>query len=331
MDTRAVVLKSFEDRRRKYRREFNLARANFSEDAVHDLRVATRRLLALLALIHILAPEPDLKPLRKALKSQLDGLDQLRDSQVMLGEVKARASELSGLEPMRQELEIRVEKLLVRAQRSLGALTFVSTSNLNSRLLGLREYLSSQPQLGDPLAAADSAYAEVMHRYKTVDPADPASFHLLRVPFKKFRYTVEVVQPLVPSLEKAALTNLSNYQTLLGNVQDARVFLEALQHFAGEDITLPIVADGFPRIEDMPSAPGNEIMTPTDGIMTDTAVIEDRVAIEDTQTQPSIETAHHFYTKRLNDAVSEAFSSLANVESFWRSSPEQPFPWEKPT
>src|SRR5512139_3855888 len=138
MESRAILLKSLEDRRRKYRREFNLARADFSEEAVHDLRVATRRLLALLALLQVLAPEPAIKPLRRELKAQLDGLDELRDAQVMLGEVQEHLEELPGLAFFEEDLKARVQKLLGKAKRSMGRLTFSATSNLNARLLALR-------------------------------------------------------------------------------------------------------------------------------------------------------------------------------------------------
>lgn len=239
MDPRTVLLKSLEARRRRYRRDFNRARADFSEEAVHDLRVATRRLLAVLALLHTLTSDGDMKPLRRELKGQLDGLDHLRDAQVMLGEVVAHAEELPGLALFEQDLRARVDRQLEQARKTMGKMTFAATSNLNGRLLSLREWLRGQADVGDPLAVADAAYADVLSRRAAVDGAAPDSFHRLRVAFKKFRYTLEIVQPLVPGLEKAALQPLNDYQTMLGQVQDSRVLLQTMDQLAGNSETFP--------------------------------------------------------------------------------------------
>src|ERR1019366_952545 len=72
---------------RRYRKRLKRCQERFSEDAVHDVRVETRRLLSTLELLGAFIPERDVKKVRRTLKRHLDTFDQLRDTQVQLGYV----------------------------------------------------------------------------------------------------------------------------------------------------------------------------------------------------------------------------------------------------
>jgi len=237
MQPKQLLIKALDSRRQKYRQQFNRARADFSEEAVHDLRVATRRILALLDLLRLLAPELPLKPIRRELKAQLDSLDRLRDTQVMLVEVRERVQNLPSLAPFQTYLEHEEQLALAEARKSLGEMNFVAVSRLNSDLLGLRQQLLGRDAVRDPLSAADAAFATVLERFAAVQPAIPASFHSLRVAFKRFRYTVEIIHSLVPGFPRPNLKLMDEYQTALGRIQDAEVMLGALGQFPAQDST----------------------------------------------------------------------------------------------
>ena len=72
---------------RRYRKRLKRCQKRFSNEAVHDVRVETRRLLSTIELLGAFIPEPDIKKVRRALKRHLDTFDQLRDTQVQLGYV----------------------------------------------------------------------------------------------------------------------------------------------------------------------------------------------------------------------------------------------------
>ena len=78
------LAESFTDRWDTYRRNVKRCRHEFSEDAVHDVRVAARRLVAMLDIARSLEPHPRIQKVRRVLKRQLDDLDDLHDVQVML-------------------------------------------------------------------------------------------------------------------------------------------------------------------------------------------------------------------------------------------------------
>ena len=69
---------------RRYRKRLKLCQAHFSEEAVHDSRVETRRLLATVELLRVFIPEQAVRKVRRALKQHLDTFDELRDTQVQL-------------------------------------------------------------------------------------------------------------------------------------------------------------------------------------------------------------------------------------------------------
>ena len=72
-----VLIASMDERWKRYRAELKRCQRDFSEEAVHDLCVATRRLLAVMDICRTLDPHPRVQKVRRALKNQLDALDDL--------------------------------------------------------------------------------------------------------------------------------------------------------------------------------------------------------------------------------------------------------------
>src|SRR5207248_1790604 len=67
-----------------YQKGLSQCQEKLSEDAIHDLRVETRRLLATLALLGDFLPASRRKKIECGLKQHLDEFDDLRDTQVGL-------------------------------------------------------------------------------------------------------------------------------------------------------------------------------------------------------------------------------------------------------
>jgi CHAD domain-containing protein len=235
MKANELLTKSLNVRRRKYRQELDRLYAGFSEEAVHDLRVATRRLLALIDLIRTLDRRAPVRVLRRDLKGQLDHLDPLRDAQVMLHEIGGSIAELSAARPFLDSLAARERELLAKARISFGERRFAQIGHLSGCLETLSGYLNGAVSLGDPRSALDKAYARVVKRASAVDPAKPQSFHRLRISVKRFRYGVEIVHPLLAGHSKEDLRALDEFQTALGRIQDAVVLAGAIEVFFAED------------------------------------------------------------------------------------------------
>src|SRR5215211_8789544 len=99
------LLEALDERWKNYRAELKRCRAEFSNEAVHDLRVAARRMLAFIRLLNSISPRPRLQRLNRAFKDQLDEFDDLRDTQVVLAEISETVQELPQLQAFKDHLQ----------------------------------------------------------------------------------------------------------------------------------------------------------------------------------------------------------------------------------
>src|SRR5574342_1189374 len=110
------LLEALDQRWKNYRAELKRCRTEFSNEAVHDLRVSARRMLAFIQLLNIISPRPRLQKLNRAFKDQLDEFDQLRDTQVILADISETLQQLPQLHEFHAYLQ-EVEKGFLRNLR----------------------------------------------------------------------------------------------------------------------------------------------------------------------------------------------------------------------
>lgn len=232
-DNGALLIAALEERWENYRMQVRTCRREFSEEAVHDLRVATRRLLAILDIARALDPHPRLQKMRRLLRDQLNDLDDLRDVQVMLVEVSESIDRFLDLKPFDVHLQEREKHLLRSARKQVNSL---SLSELKKRIEKIRDSLRNRIMEEtfhvQVLQAVDNVYLRTTQAFIQVDASQPSTIHLLRLSFKKFRYTAEVVQPLISDYPESHLERMHQYQSAMGDIQDVEVFLSALSDFS---------------------------------------------------------------------------------------------------
>jgi len=229
MDTSPLLLDSLSSRWDRYKTELKNCHDDFSEEAVHDFRVAARRLLASLDLLRTVIPGAKIKRMRRILKDQLDNLDELRDAQVMLADISENILQIPSLKPFEEYLLRREKKLMRAARREIKSLKI---GELAKRIRKLKESIvESQPDGLDPLPAVDEAYAGVIRRYERVDATRPVTIHRLRIAFKKFRYMVESIHPTLKGFPEDTLKRMHDYQTSMGEIQDMEAALHELTKF----------------------------------------------------------------------------------------------------
>lgn len=226
MEAAQLFLEAFDRRREVFLTRLKICRDEFSEAAVHDLRVAARRLVAFVEVAHLLDPGGRPSRARRQLKDLIDGFDDLRDAQVMLASVDEHADEEPSLVALREQLLVRELELLREARRSARAF---AARELKERLKRLRARVATGLEAPDrdfdPFAAVDEAWARVVRCDAEARPDDTATIHRVRLAFKKFRYRFEIVQPALPALPPEHAAQLHTYQTIIGRVQDAEAFL----------------------------------------------------------------------------------------------------------
>jgi CHAD domain-containing protein len=233
-----VLLDALEQRWRTYRKELRRSRRTFSEEAIHDVRVATRRLISTLMIIQLLIPDERVERMRRRLKRLFDACSPLRDTQVQLLALEPQVERYPELETLVTILKVRERNLI----RAIGKKARRVATARWSRTVGwmkqaLREQFS-HPLMHEAaravvLGAAARAFGTAVFFKERVVAARPKTIHRARIAFKKFRYTMEALAPLLPGLDKEQLKAMDTYQTRMGVIQDAEVLSGMVQRFAG--------------------------------------------------------------------------------------------------
>jgi CHAD domain-containing protein len=232
--------RTLEERWRRYRKAFARCGEKFSEDSVHQLRVETRRLLALLDLLDSLIDRDELRLIRRAVKKFFRRFTRLRDTQVQIQFVDKHRRRFPEIGPFAKALARWENRLIRKLDRQIHR---AGWKELKQLVAPLREVLA--PSLaatarrihGQNLVTkhASKAFHRVVALRRRIRPDRPLTIHRTRVAFKRFRYLLELLQPLLPGVSLRGLQEMHDYQTLMGEIQDLEVLQEALDRFAKGD------------------------------------------------------------------------------------------------
>jgi len=193
-------------------------------DAVHDLRVAIRRFVQALMVWKPCFPSRERRKIRRDLKELMGFAGAVRDRDIarelLAGENSNEAAALSA-------------KLQIERQEAAKVLTAVlgrwvarkSASKARSRLLPVKEEAESPEQILAPLAKKFFRAGDL-----AAEPhSSAAELHGFRVQAKKFRYSVELFQPVYGPIADEWLGKMKRLQKLLGDMNDYRVTREMVE------------------------------------------------------------------------------------------------------
>jgi CHAD domain-containing protein len=228
-----------------HRKESARVRKSGSEEAIHDLRVASRRILETLRVFEGAIDADVAGPVRRALKRWMRLSGSVRDLDI--------ASELAGQCGVGDAVGFANEWLQKRNQR---------WSQIEKRLTakvgagGFGNAARLVPDSAAPpqsviwdygLSAAQNASAALpllLHRYllhgnaipalDAANPPEDAVYHRFRLRTKRFRYTLEAFQAFYPQVPfRELLGRLKNFQQILGWLHDCEVAAELVQSAQG--------------------------------------------------------------------------------------------------
>jgi CHAD domain-containing protein len=201
---------------RRYRKRLKRCQKRFSEDAVHDVRVETRRLLSTIELLGAFIPEHDIKEVRRALKRHLDTFDQLRDTQVQLGYVGRMAGAFPDAHAFYDWLRDRKARFTRTTRKAVKR---IQTKRLGRCLAAFekeirlqRKRISRERAFAIVRRAINQAFARVAQLCRHVRADDTRTIHCTRIAFKHFRYMVEALAPLLPAVTEDHRRALRGYQ-----------------------------------------------------------------------------------------------------------------------
>lgn len=230
------LIRSLKSRWRDYREEFERCQKRFSKDAVHDVRIAIRRLLATLGLLGSVLPPEHIHLAGRALKKRLKIFARLRDTHAQLLYVEKLRRAFPTARCYHNALNRRERRLIRRVRRRLPRAKderlAESVSALKEQLRALaKDHVRAWDGFAAVIAALRAAFAEVARRHRAIRPIDTTTIHRTRVAFKNFRYMTEALQPLLPGVTRRKLEAMRDYQTRMGDIQDIEVLLADLDKF----------------------------------------------------------------------------------------------------
>lgn len=211
-------------------------RATGDAEAIHDMRVAARRLNSLLRLLQSYLPNKQSKRQRPLLRELRDTLGSVRNLDVMLADLAAFAAtrapaQAAGLEPLRDYWSTR----RAGSYESLTAL--LDSKRYRTWLDNWAEFNQADPSNGQ-LRVLDVLPELVWHHYgrvreyeHRVKNATPPELHPLRIRIKRLRYTLEFFSEPLAIPDQELIQPLIALQDLLGVIQDSVVASQAASEF----------------------------------------------------------------------------------------------------
>jgi CHAD domain-containing protein len=226
--------RSLDKQWKRYRKELKRCQRKFSEKAVHNSRVAARRLSATIVLLEGFLPPELIKKACCLIKEHLDIFDDLRDAQVQLVAVNS----LQGTFPAARPFCDWLQKREARFSKRTRACVKRSKTKPLAKLIALAEdayqkELNKQSRHNAAkvlLRSINKAFSRTMRYKQRIRTARPKTIHCTRVAFKRFRYMLELLAEHLSANEKI-LAEMQHYQTMMGDIQDAEVLLCSFDKF----------------------------------------------------------------------------------------------------
>lgn len=227
-----LVRPKFEEWLRDLEQAIPRVKANSDEEAVHDLRVALRRIRSLLRIVRSVFGDYHVRLIRDEFKRVSDATGTLRDEEVLAetiealslgkGHRRAIAPWLTRRAQRKRALHAAVVRLLdagaleppIRHLHALMQLPCPTNKDKEARKFSRRVVLAAQFRI-DTLRAAE------------VD--DVQGMHDLRIAYKRLRYAVEALSPALPPELRVWGQVAARFQKVLGNLHDQDVALHTVR------------------------------------------------------------------------------------------------------
>jgi CHAD domain-containing protein len=240
-DENAPLLKYLDGLVEDLHKNVNKALRDFDADAIHDARVATRRLRAATRLLAPVLSEDRRKPFEKVLKKLRRQLGALRDLDVMienLSKLGSQARHGSAADYMKEQLSRRQVEERDQARKK------ASPADILAKLgswYPVREEIAESTQAIDSLLSESlhlqfDAFAEQGAQGETDPAAHRNDPHQLRITGKSLRYTLEMAREQGHKLPGSILKAFKKMQDALGSWHDDVVLVQCAMSMSLEQM-----------------------------------------------------------------------------------------------
>jgi CHAD domain-containing protein len=214
-----------------------------SVEAVHDMRVASRRLRALGVTFGGLLRDETQRRLEKKLRRVTRAAGSVRDLDVQIvlleGRWAAASKELerAALEHLLELLAIRRVEATRRAERRLGKLDLEAVRHVVRRAARevIRGLATPEAQRAYALTWLERQVADAAERVPPLDGAEhPEELHHLRIDVKEIRYALELFEPLLGGHFPVLRARARALQDLLGTHHDLVILGDVVREYGLE-------------------------------------------------------------------------------------------------
>lgn len=218
-------------------------------EAVHDMRVATRRMRSALRLFGPFYEPETLRYYRRHLRSVAYALGEVRDLDVFMDKAQqyVRANPATDLTPLFAAWEIRLadsRDILIaeldrkKTGRFIQRFHAFLTTPGEGALSFDREGPVTATQVRHVAPRLIYELFEQVRAYDTVlENASLTTLHALRIDFKRLRYALEFFEEVLGRDAKAVIQEVKGMQDHLGDLNDTRFAAEMLREFVVEAST----------------------------------------------------------------------------------------------
>ena len=216
-----MIAQALQKRVQTYLDLAELSRNDHSVVTIHDFRVSSRNLLAVEPLLRCVSETSQWK---KMIRKYLKSLSQLRDTQVLHGNLYGHDQfDTLLLEQMKLSLEEwrAISKNIVDVHFQ---------NNLNASIEIFCSEIKADPPLFNRTAALQwsKTFQKVKMAIQQANYIDPSSLHKLRIRYKSMRYLATFLHG-AGVIDVLDIPELKYWQTLLGDIQDLEVGIKWIE------------------------------------------------------------------------------------------------------
>ena len=213
-------------------------------EALHQMRVALRRLRAAISLFSDMLTDPQTEALKSELKWITGELGPAREFEVLLKHVARPVADCErdgpGTALVSRELRRKREDALARARTAVESLRFRDLALDTAAWIETGDWTRNQrPFAAEAAEQLRRQWKKILKSGKHLDRLDPQHRHKLRIQAKKLRYAAEFFAPAFPRKRatrrrKDFVASLQQLQDALGELNDIAVNEKLLEQL-GED------------------------------------------------------------------------------------------------
>ncbi len=205
--------------------ELELAMKSYSQDNIHNFRISIRKLISTISVVNDIIEDENLLNFSKEIKKILKWLNQTRDTDVQIKYFTSLEDKYKSSKSLTKELSEKNSILNKEATKSLNEVDFKSIKNWIKNFKKVIENNLENVNRKNIIKSLEKSYVKLVELRKKIDENKPKSIHKVRVAFKKFRYTCELMLDLLWLSEKE-VEEMRAFQKKLWKIQDTEVSIK---------------------------------------------------------------------------------------------------------